>query len=294
MQIEKDTQLCISVAARPSNFGTTIHNAVFRKLGLNFIYKAFGITDIAGAVVGVRALGIRGCSVSMPFKESVVPYLDEVDPIAARVSAVNTVVNTSGHLIGFNSDVYGAQCVLAHIKDLSSKRVVLLGTGGVAKAILHALRELGAEDVLVVGRTLAKADALCGKLGCRAVRWEERHGLAGEVLINATPVGMEPNRNECPVDENVVARFSTIMDVVVSPAESRLLRTARLLGKEPIAGYRMSLYQAAKQFQLYTGVEAPLEVMEAALMNYLRSSRKIALPHSRVANGAISIPRERP
>src|SRR3990172_6053257 len=107
MQIEKDTQLCISVAARPSNFGTTIHNAVFRKLGLNFIYTAFGITDIAGAVVGVRALGIRGCSVSMPFKEAVIPYLDALDPAARTIGAVNTVVNDSGRLTGYNTDIAG-------------------------------------------------------------------------------------------------------------------------------------------------------------------------------------------
>jgi len=266
--------MCISVAGRPSNFGTTIHNTAFEAAGLNFVYKAFGVTDIAGAIAGVRALGIRGCSVSMPFKESVIAYLDEVDQAAGMIGAVNTVVNTDGILTGYNTDVYGAQKALELecIEGLVSKKVMLLGAGGAAKAILHALRNLEVEDVVIVNRTYQKADMLAQKTGYRAAPWNERSRINAGVLVNATPIGMHPDVEQCPVDERTIARSSVVMDVIVSPMESLLVRTAKRMGKTIIPGYKMSLFQAAMQFQLYTGVEPPLDVMEAAMVNLLRNS----------------------
>lgn len=265
--------MCISVAARPGNFGTTVYNAAFEATGLNFLYKAFGVTDIAGAIAGVRALGIRGCSVSMPFKESVMAYLDRVDEAASTIGAVNTVVNTDGILTGYNTDAYGAQKALELecIEGLAAKKVVLLGAGGAAKAILHALRNMEVEDVVIVNRTHQKADMLAQKMGYRAVPWNKRSRIEAEVLINATLIGMHPDAEQCPVDEQAIARSSVVMDVIVSPMESLLVRLAKRMGKAIIPGYKMSLFQAAMQFQLYTGVEPPLDVMEAAMVNLLRN-----------------------
>lgn len=128
-----DATLCISVAKNPGKFGITVHNAAFRSLGLNFIYKTFSVTDIAGVITGVRALGIRGCSISMPFKESVIPHLDQLDPIAKKIGAVNTVVNKHGHLIGYNTDVIGAYESLKTLNASNNTSILLLGAGGVSE-----------------------------------------------------------------------------------------------------------------------------------------------------------------
>ena len=109
--------LCISIAQKPGMFGTIIHNAGFKALKLNFMYKAFAINDLEGAINGVRALGIKGCSVSMPYKEKVIPYLDSLHPLAERTRAVNTIVNTDGHLTGYNTDILGVEECLKKFKN---------------------------------------------------------------------------------------------------------------------------------------------------------------------------------
>src|SRR3954470_6893753 len=110
--LNKDMQVCISLAGRPSNIGTRFHNFLYDELGLNFVYKAFTTDDLEGAVRGIRALGIRGCSVSMPFKEAIIPFLDDVEDSAAAIDAVNTVVNDAGRLTGANTDVEAVAALL--------------------------------------------------------------------------------------------------------------------------------------------------------------------------------------
>lgn len=270
MPISKDTQLCISVAQRPSNFGTVLFNAGFRKLNINYVYKAFKLRpgDLAVALAGVRALRIRGCGVSMPFKVEAVAYMDSLDSLAKRIGAVNTIVNTAGRLKGYNTDCWGALQVLKRIKGLKDKKVVMLGAGGVAQAIACALVTLGARDVTVINREVPAGESITRKWGFSGYSpWRERNGVEGDVLINATPVGMAPHSQRCPVDENVVDRFSVIMDVVINPLETRLMKLARRRGRRVIPGYEMSLWQAARQFELYTGRAAPVKVMREKILN---------------------------
>lgn len=270
MAISKDTQLCISVAQRPSNFGTALFNAGFRKLNINYVYKAFNLRpgDLPMALAGVRALRIRGCGVSMPFKTETVNYMDSLDSLAEKIGAVNTVVNTAGRLRGYNTDCWGARQVLKKIKGLENKKVVMLGAGGVAQAIACALVTLGASDVTVVNREAPAGKSLVRKWGFSGyLPWRKRNGVAGDVLINATPVGMAPHSQHCPVSEDVVDRFSVIMDVVINPLETRLMKLARRRGRRVVPGYEMSLWQAARQFELYTGRAAPVKVMREQILN---------------------------
>lgn len=273
VNVDKDTVMCISLAARPGNFGTRVHNAAFQALELNFIYKAFGITDIAGAIAGVRALGIRGCGISMPFKENVMRHLDKIDKVAAGIGAVNTIVNEDGILTGYNTDAYGAQKALEGIEGLASKKVLLIGAGGAAKAILHALRELGAEDVIITNRSPERAKIIAAKWGYHSAPWDERSQIDAEVLINATPIGMYPDVEQCPVEEQAIARSSAVMDVITNPIESLLIQIAKRMGRMVIPGCKMSLFQAAMQFKLYTGVEPPLDVMEGSIADLLGRSK---------------------
>lgn len=266
--ISKDTLLCVSIAQHPSNFGTTLFNEAFAHEGIDAIYKALRVQPHAlkDAVAGIRALGIRGCGVSMPFKSAVLSQLDSVDSQARKIGAVNTIVNTRGRLKGHNTDYVGARHVLAPLGRWRERRVVLLGAGGVAQAISAALQSLGARNVTVMSKNIAEARALARKWKFSAVeRWEKRNQLNGDLLINATPLGMAPKRQSMPVSRRAISQYSVIMDVVINPFETSLLNEAKKRGKTCIPGYTMSLHQAARQFELYTGRKAPLKIMEAAM-----------------------------
>ena len=263
--INKDTQLCISLASRPSNFGTTLHNAAYGALGLNFVYKAFGISDLEGALTGVRALNIRGCSVSMPFKEAVLPLLDDLDETARLIGAVNTIVNDAGRLVGYNTDAVGARKALEAIRAKPGETVLLLGAGGIAHAVVFALRQLGFSQVLVANRDLNKVQLLNSILPCEAVPWKERHKISADLLINATSVGMSPDVEQTPMDAEFLRQSRAVMDVVVSPMETKLIREARLLGLEVAPGHLISLEQAIAQFRLYTGVVPPRALLESKI-----------------------------
>ena len=271
--LDKDTQVCISVATKPSQFGTTVHNRAYQALGLNFIYKAFGVSNLKGAIDGVKALGIRGCSVTMPFKEQVLKYVDDLDKTAKSIGAVNTIVNNSGRLKGYNTDAYGAKVALETLGVKTNDRVLLLGAGGAAKAILFALKELGVKDIFISNRTLSKAQKIAQKNRIKAISWQERNKIDVDVLINATPIGMLPNVHEIPVELNMIQKVKMVMDVIVTPIESRLIQVAKKMGKKIIAGYEMSLHQAAAQFKIYTGQPAPLNVMRQAVLELLQGQR---------------------
>jgi shikimate dehydrogenase len=267
--VNKDTKLCISLASFPSDFGTTLHNAAYASLGLNFIYKAFSTGNLAGALTGVRALDIRGCSVSMPFKEEVLPLLDDLEQTARVIGAVNTVVNEGGWLTGYNTDVSGARKALESIRADPDDSVLLLGAGGVARAIVFALRQLGFRKVQVSTRDQKKIQHLNSILPSEVVPWEVRHKVRADLLINATSIGMSPGNDQSPIKPEFLMQTRAVMDVVVSPLESSLIRMARSMGNEVAPGYFMCLEQAIEQFKLYTGEVPPRDVMMQAIKRLL-------------------------
>lgn len=262
--LNKDTQLCMSLSGRPGNFGTRFHNFLYRELGLNFIYKAFTTRDIAAAVAGIRALGIRGCAVSMPFKEACIPCVDEMDSSASGIQSVNTIVNTDGRLKAYNTD-YAAVLSLIRARAVPNDTdFAVRGSGGMAKAVVCALRDAGFRHGIVVARNPETGAALARQYG-----FEWKQELAGEVpglLVNVTPIGMadgiEAEQLSFGEEQARAARF--IMDVVARPAETPLIRLARTLGKPVITGADIIVLQAVEQFVLYTGVRPPVELIEQA------------------------------
>lgn len=271
---DSETILCISLAARPGNIGMTLHNAAYRALGLNYLYKAIRTTDLRGALIGVKALGIRACSLSMPFKEEALPLMDKVDDTARAVGAVNAIVNVGGILTGSNTDEYGARVVLEGLGVPRSAHVLVLGAGGVARAVLHALQALGYGSVTISNRSAERAASLAAPKGFEVVPWDARAEVNAQLIVNATSVGMDPDSDVSPIAETSIARATAIMDVVTNPAETKLIAAGRKLGKRTASGPLMSLHQAARQFELYTGKSAPLDVMEKAMMQLLASQAK--------------------
>ena len=146
-------------AGRPGNFGTRFHNYLYDKLGLNYLYKAFTTKDIEAAVKGVRALGIRGCAVSMPFKESCIPFLDAIDPSAKVIDSVNTIVNDDGKLTGLNTDYIAVKSLIASHRLDTNARVMIQGSGGMGKAVIAAFRDAGFRDVIIAARNRQRGGA---------------------------------------------------------------------------------------------------------------------------------------
>ncbi len=261
MRVNRDTAVCISLAARPSNIGAAVHNAAYEALGLNFIYSPRTTTDLPAALAGVRALGIRGCSVSMPFKREVIPLLDAVSDEAAAVGAVNTIVNDAGSLRGYNTDVGSVAWALRRAALSPGDRVLVLGTGGMARACVAAARRVASACHISV----AYRSAVTGLTGVTPVAWDARGAVDADVLINATPVGMAPEDGVSPMPVERLSAFRLVVDAVAMPPESLMCRQARGLGVAVVTGQELALRQAMDQFELYTGVPAPEAVMAAAL-----------------------------
>jgi shikimate dehydrogenase len=260
--LTKDTTLCISLAGRPGNTGTRFHNHLYDALGLDYVYKAFTTTDIAAAVAGVRGLGIRGCAVSMPWKSDVIPLVDEIDASAAAIDSVNTIVNTDGRLTAYNTD-YIAIAKLVDRYEVPRSSVAVLGSGGMAKATVAALRDSGFTDLTVVARNAETGPGLAGKYG---FDWAPAlDGLRPALLVNCTPVGMEGgNEHEIPAPDEVIAATDVVFDVVPRPARTLLIQRAERLGKVTITGAEVMSLQALEQFVLYTGVVPSDEQVAAA------------------------------
>lgn len=242
-----------------------MHLAGYRALGLDFTYVPFAVTDLEGAIRGMRALGIRGLGVSMPYKQAVIPLLDALDPVAARIGAVNTIVNDDGRLTGHNTDWIGAVRALEEARQLTGARVLLLGAGGAARAIAFGLAERGA-IVTIANRDVEKARQLAAAVGGKAAALDGG-ALARDhdVLVNATSRGMAEVDPRSPIPEDALREDLLVMDIVYKPMTTELVAAARRRGATAIHGGRMLLHQAAEQFRLYTGREPPLAAMDDAL-----------------------------
>ncbi|MDT5014167.1 MAG: shikimate dehydrogenase [Mycobacterium sp.] len=262
--LNKDTRLCISLAARPSNIGTRFHNYLYDVLGLDFIYKAFTTTDIVAAIGGVRALGIRGCSVSMPFKEDVIALVDVVEPSAKAIHSVNTIVNDDGRLTASNTDYVAVERLIGEHGLQSSQSVLIRGSGGMASAVGAAFHDNGFHDGTVVARNADTGRMLAERLGYGYV--SEVGTLTADVIVNVTPVGMAggPDENEVAFDAQTIAKAHTVFDVVALPSETPLIAAARAAGSNLITGAEVIALQAAEQFERYTGVRPTDEQVVAA------------------------------
>jgi len=234
-----------------------IHNRAFKRLGRNAVYLAFEVRDIEEALRGVRGLGVRGVSITIPFKTEVLPLLDRVEGLAKKVGAVNTIVNRKGKLIGYNTDCEGALTALEERVELEGKRVVLLGAGGAARAIGFGLKERGLRLVVVNrskrrGRALGKA-LKCDYLPMSSLTRMKAGELEADVLINATSLGMHPRDRETPMPKKLLKKGMVVMDIVYEPLQTRLLREAKEKGCVTVDGLEMLIRQGIAQFEIWTG-----------------------------------------
>ena len=250
------------------SLGPLMHNTAFSELGYNGAYLAFQVKDIGKAVVGIKALGIKGASITIPHKISVMDFLDELDVTVKKIGAVNTIINREGVLIGYNSDGLGAVNALLEKTSIKDKHAVILGAGGAARAIGFAIIAEGGR-VTIINRTPAKGEQLANDLGADFQPTLKMNKTDCRILINTTPVGMMPDIDAMPIREEDLDKAMVVMDIVYNPLKTRLLKTAEDIGCRTIDGVSMFVYQGAFQLELWTGMKAPVEVMRKAVLTAL-------------------------
>jgi shikimate dehydrogenase len=259
------TQLC-GIALHPAAHtrSPAMHNAAFAALGVDAAYLAFDVPPecLSAAIDGMRALGIRQLAISIPHKEAVIALLDEVDPTARRIGAVNTITRRGAELVGSNTDWLGAVRALESVTELGDRRAVVLGAGGAARAVVFGLRERGAH-VIVLNRDRERARRLCADLGAEdGGPISALENISHDILVNTTSVGLAAD--ESPIDPSWIRAGSVVMDAVYEPLETRLLRDAASSGARTISGKWMLVHQAAEQLRTWTGLDAPVDVMAEA------------------------------
>jgi shikimate dehydrogenase len=258
-----------------------MHNAAFKARGLDWVYVPFEVApeNLGVALAGVRALGMAGVNVTVPLKEQVAPFLDEVTERARLIGSVNTVVNENGRLSGDSTDGPGFLAALGEAGvEAAGRKVVVLGAGGSARAVVHALAEAGAQ-VVVANRTPERARAMAerfasvGRIDTAPLTEEAlRESLRGAAaLVNTTSAGMHPQENEMPpVPVDALEPPLFVSDLIYNPAETRLLALARARGCRVQNGVEMLVQQGAVAFHLWTGIKPPVAVMRAAVLNAVR------------------------
>ncbi|MGG1658799.1 shikimate dehydrogenase [Brevibacillus sp. NRS-1366] len=259
-----------------------MHNAAFSKMDLGFAYVAFDVEPgrLEDAVAGIRALGLKGINVTIPHKVAIMPMLDEVDPLAKRIGAVNTVVIEEGRLIGYNTD--GTGYVRSLVEEtgivLDQQIVTMVGAGGAARAVAFTLAEKGVKEIRIINRSRERAAILAEHVGLIVPtkiveQGDGKDAIAdSSLLINTTSIGMLPNVQETPVPTEWLHDKLTVSDLIYNPLETRLLSEARAIGAAVHSGVGMFVNQGALAFELWTGQSAPTEVMREVVLQQLKKT----------------------
>ena len=256
-----------------------IHNAAFRQRGLNKVYVPLRVppSTLAQFMDDAPPLGLRGLSITIPHKETVIPKLGQTDEGVQGIGACNTAVHDGRQWLGYNTDYQAAMDSLEEAlggrsgdaSPVRGKRALILGSGGVGKAIAFGLVRRGATVALCDGLA-ERAQQLAARLGCQAVAWEARHDTPADILVNCTPLGMHPQVEQTPYDADRLRAGMVVFDVVYNPEYTRLLTDAKTRGCRIVSGVEMFVRQAGLQFRLFTGQEGPAELMRQVILDALR------------------------
>ncbi|MEE9175485.1 MAG: shikimate dehydrogenase [Thermodesulfobacteriota bacterium] len=257
-----------------------MHNSAFNTLGLNSVYVAFDIDpeSIEEAARAIRVMGIRGINITIPHKQTIIPYLDEVSPDAKLTGAVNTVKNENGKLLGYNTDVGGFLRAIREDLDFSPEgnTLFLIGAGGAARAVLSAFCMNGGAVVYITDIIKDKALELANQfkanfqnITIETVELDNQNLIEqkfneADILVNASPAGMD-GVGSLDIPLTSLNKNAVVYDLVYKPPDTNLLKEAKQLGHKASGGLSMLLYQGAESFEIWTGENAPVEIMKKAL-----------------------------
>ncbi|PQO42720.1 shikimate dehydrogenase [Blastopirellula marina] len=274
-EITDETEL-YGVVADPVGHSLSphLHNAAFSEQGMNRSYLPFRVPREHLAVFLSEVcpqLGVKGLSVTIPHKEAAAQFVQHPDDAVKGVGATNTIVFDEKGTSGFNTDCDSAMESLdtalppeSRGGSLEGKRVLILGSGGVARGIVWALKQRKA-TIIISSRTQENAEELAAHFGCRSIHWDDRGSVVPDILINGTPVGMHPNVNETPFDKRWIKPSMLVFDTVYNPEQTLLVKESRATGARVVTGVEMFVRQAALQFKHFTGVETSRELMRSTL-----------------------------
>jgi shikimate dehydrogenase len=256
-----------------------MHNDAFRALQYDAYYHAFHITpeNLETAVKGMKAIGVAGFNVTIPHKTAIMPYLDEIDPLAEAIGAVNTVVRRGGSLIGYNTDGPGFIQAFREEsgKDVKTEKVLVIGAGGAAKAIYYSLAKEGAAAIDLCNRNVERAAAIqrANPFSCQSdvLGLKEAETRLGEytLIVQTTPVGMHPDTEAQPVSLENVKPGTFVSDIIYNPFETKILKEARKRGARTQNGLGMFIYQGAIAFKKWTGINPDTDRMKSIVLDKL-------------------------
>ncbi|WP_059102689.1 shikimate dehydrogenase [Shouchella shacheensis] len=257
-----------------------MHQAIYDDLGLDATYHAFNVepTALKEAIAGLKALNVAGCNVTIPHKVSVMDYLDEVDEEAQEIGAVNTIVNKNGRLIGRNTDGSGYLQSLTPVlpAGIEDHRVLVIGAGGAARAVVSTLCRNRAMRIVIANRTLAKAEVLAGLFSryesdvlAMSIEQAEKELAAFDLVINTTSVGMSPNVRQTPLSLDLLSARAFVSDLIYNPDETLLLKEAKARGNRTLNGIGMFVNQGALSFEYWTEQKPNRAAMEEAVRHFL-------------------------
>jgi len=283
--ISAKTQLCAVIGNPVSHsLSPAIHNAAFAELNLDFVYLAFRVEDVKSALAGMKALeNFRGMSITIPHKVEAMKYVDEIPWVDRNIGSINTVFNKKGKLIGLGTDGPGAlKAIVDAGVEIDGKNILMLGSGGAARAISFTLSQktsLAELSLLDIDKRMLQQLTMDLKAGTDVPIKSEpltESSLAGamanaNVIIHCTPVGMHPNEDASLIPADLFQPDQVVFDIVYTPLETKLLAEAKSRGLKVICGVEMFINQAVLQFERFTGVNAPVEVMRRVLMEHLAS-----------------------
>ena len=245
-----------------------MHNTLFIENKINAVYLAFNIDNIKKGIDAVRELNIKGASVTIPFKQKIIQYLDNIDDEAKTIGAVNTIINNNGVLTGYNTDWHGGTEPLKQygIKD---KQIGLFGAGGAAHAIAYGINK-NKGNLTVINRSPEKGKRLANLFDSDFLDINEIQNKNFDIIINTTPLGMAPDINNSPVNKKILSKNMIVMDIVYNPLETKLIKDAKETGCRIIDGLSMFIYQGAEQFKLWTGILPSTELMRKIVIKELK------------------------
>ena len=252
------------------SMGYLIHNSAFSEIHSPDIYVSFLVENVEKFFIDFKNF-FKGLSVTMPAKENIINLLDRVDDTAQKIGAVNTVVQENNTWVGYNTDCLGAITAIEACTSLNDKNILILGSGGTAKAIGYGIKKKGGRLTITYNRNKERAEFLAKELESDLIDCRDAGTRSIDILINCSPVGMSPNINETPFLGRDLKEGMVVFDSVYNPLETRLLREAKDAGCRVIPGTELFVNQAAKQFELWTGQPAPINVMREVLMEKLSS-----------------------
>jgi shikimate dehydrogenase len=276
------TKVCCLIGHPVSHtFSPIMHNACFKDLNLDFVYVAYDVhpENLYKAVEGFKALNITGINVTIPHKEKIIKYLDEIDPLAQSMGAINTIKNEEGYLKARNTDGPGAKKALLDAGcKISGKKILILGSGGVARALSYILSQDAEKIVLtdiIKERSLQLAKEVKqkmnmnieGKINTEAVIKEETKNT--DILINATPLGMYPNIDDSPIPKEFLHSDLFVFDVVYNPLETKLIKEANEIGCKTLGGLDMLVNQGILAFEWWTGKQPNNKLMKNEIIQFL-------------------------